>query len=135
MTPAPEPTTATAGLKHKKPHGVSKTLGKKPGNPSSASAPVKGKRKKHKHKEKKQPRPPTEQSKKSVEPEQTTASACAAGGDSSTGGVLLSAAMPPARQLEFFLRSFERAGKMRLSPLELSSYSGMCACVEFNCLI
>ncbi|TVU13773.1 hypothetical protein EJB05_37199, partial [Eragrostis curvula] len=125
MTPAPEPTAAAAGRKRKKPHGPSKTLGKKPVHPSSAPAPAKGKRKKQKHKEKK-PRQPNAQAKKPAEPEQTTASAGAAGDEPAVGGVLLSATMTPARQLEFFLRSFERAGKMRLSPLELDSYSEGC---------
>ncbi|KAM0882588.1 hypothetical protein ACQ4PT_032199 [Festuca glaucescens] len=52
--------------------------------------------------------------------------AAAAADEPAGGGVLLSAALPPARQLEFFLRSFERAAKMRLSPLELGAYSEGC---------
>ncbi|GJN11928.1 hypothetical protein PR202_ga30166 [Eleusine coracana subsp. coracana] len=125
MTPAPEPTAAVADRKRKKPHGPPKSLGKKLANPSSAPVPAKGKKKKHKHKEK-QPRQPTPHAKKPAEPDQSTATAGAAGDDPATGAVLLSAAMPPARQLEFFLRSFERAAKMRLSPLELDSYSEGC---------
>ena len=118
MAPATEPTAAAAaGRKRKKPHGPSKTLAKKPSGPKSTS----GKKEKHKHtthKEKK-PRPTGPPAKKPDEPDQVAAGDGAAG-----GGVLLSAAMPPARQLEFLLRSFERAVKMRLSPLELDSYSG-----------
>ena len=58
---------------------------------------------------------------------QRPAADAAAAGEPAGGGVLLSAALPPARQLEFLLRSFERAAKMRLSPLELGAYSGTCA--------
>ena len=116
MAPATEPTTAAAGRKRKKPHGPSKTLAKKPSGPKSTSGKKKEKHKHTTHKEKK-PRPTGPPAKKPDEPDQVAA------GDG--GGVLLSAAMPPARQLEFLLRSFERAVKMRLSPLELDSYSGL----------
>jgi len=110
MAPAPEP---TAGRKRKKPHGPSEIVAKKSADPKSAYG--KKKKEKHKHKEKK-PRP------KPAEPDQIAAAV----GDGAAGGaVLLSAVMQPARQLEFLLRSFERAAKMRLSPLELDSYSGM----------
>jgi hypothetical protein len=99
MTPAPKPTDAAAGCKRKKPHGPSKTLGKKPANPSSATATAtKGK----KHKDKKLGQQPTRHAKKPAKPDQTAASAGAAGDDPASNGVLLSAAMPPARQLEFF---------------------------------
>ena len=118
MAPATEPTTAAAGRKRKKPHGPSKTLAKKPSGPKSTSGKKKEKHKHTTHKEKK-PRPTGPPAKKPDEPDQVAAGDGAAG-----GGVLLSAAMPPARQLEFLLRSFERAVKMRLSPLELDSYSG-----------
>ncbi|OEL16756.1 hypothetical protein BAE44_0022219 [Dichanthelium oligosanthes] len=121
--PAPESTAAAAGRKRKKPHGPSKTLAKKSSDRKSTSGKKK-KEERHKHtthKEKK-PRPATgPQAEKPAEPDQT-----AAGDGGAGGGVLLSAAMPPARQLEFLLRSFERAGKMRLSPLELDSYSEGC---------
>ncbi|RLM73310.1 protein CMSS1 [Panicum miliaceum] len=122
MAPATEPTAAAAGGKRKKPHGPSKTLAKKQSDPKSTSGKEK-KKEKHKHtthKEKK-PRPTGPPAKEPPEPDQAAAGDGAAG-----GGVLLSAAMPPARQLEFLLRSFERAGKMRLSPLELDSYSEGC---------
>jgi protein CMS1 len=119
MAPATEPTAAAAGRKRKKPDGPSKTLAKKPSGPKSTS----GKKKKEKHKhtthKEKKPQPTGPPAKQPAEPDQA-----AAGGGAAGGGVLLSAAMPPARQLEFLLRSFERAGKMRLSPLELDSYSG-----------
>ncbi|KAL6652963.1 hypothetical protein ACP70R_011888 [Stipagrostis hirtigluma subsp. patula] len=129
MAPAPEPATVAAGRKRKKPHGPSKTLAKKPTNPDSALE-KKTKKKKDKQKQRK-PRPPTPHGKKPAEPDQTPASASAtatatAGDEPAEGGVLLSAAMPAARQLEFLLRSFERAAKMRLSPLELDSYSERC---------
>jgi len=120
MAPATEPTTAAAGRKRKKPHGPSKTLAKKPSGPKSTSGKKKEKHKHTTHKEKK-PRPTGPPAKKPDEPDQVAAGDGAAG-----GGVLLSAAMPPARQLEFLLRSFERAVKMRLSPLELDSYSEGC---------
>lgn len=124
MAPATE---ATAGRKRKKPHGPSKTLAKKRSDPKSRS----GKKEKEKHKhtthKEKKPRPTGPQSKEQAEPEQI-----AAGDGASVGGVLLSAAMPPARQLEFLLRSFERAVKMRLSPLELDSYSGMLFVLMLN---
>ncbi|XP_066349629.1 uncharacterized protein [Miscanthus floridulus] len=111
MAPAPEP---TAGRKRKKPHGPSEIVAKKSADPKSAYG--KKKKEKHKHKEKK-PRP------KPAEPDQIAAAV----GDGAAGGaVLLSAVMQPARQLEFLLRSFERAAKMRLSPLELDSYSEGC---------
>lgn len=58
--------------------------------------------------------------------EQDQINAAAAAGEPAGGGVLLSAALPPARQLEFLLRSFEHAAKMRLSPLELGAYSEGC---------
>ncbi|RCV33118.1 hypothetical protein SETIT_7G057000v2 [Setaria italica] len=120
MAPAPESTAAAAGRKRKKPHGPSKTLVKKRSNPESTS----GKKKKEKHKhtayKEKKPGPTGPHAKKPAEPE------AAAGDGAAGGGVLLSASMPPARQLEFFLRSFERAVKMRLSPLELDSYSEGC---------
>ncbi|XP_062184708.1 uncharacterized protein LOC133888466 [Phragmites australis] len=115
---APAPTAAAAGRKRKKPHGPSKALAKKA--LILKSAPAKAKKKKHEHKEKK-PQPPTPHAKKPAEPDQTAAT----GDEPASGGVFLSAAMPPARQLKFLLRSFERAAKMRLSPLELDSYSGM----------
>ncbi|PAN37519.1 hypothetical protein PAHAL_7G109400 [Panicum hallii] len=121
MAPATEPTAAAAGRKRKKPDGPSKTLAKKPSGPKSTS----GKKKKEKHKhtthKEKKPQPTGPPAKQPAEPDQA-----AAGGGAAGGGVLLSAAMPPARQLEFLLRSFERAGKMRLSPLELDSYSERC---------
>ncbi|XP_066346902.1 uncharacterized protein [Miscanthus floridulus] len=111
MAPAPEP---TAGRKRKKPHGPSEILAKESADPKSAYG--KKKKEKHRHKEKK-PRP------KPAEPDQIAAAV----GDGAAGGaVLLSAVMQPARQLEFLLRSFERAAKMRLSPLELDSYSEGC---------
>ncbi|CAN6248168.1 unnamed protein product [Urochloa humidicola] len=123
MAPAPESTAAAAGRKRKKPHGPSKTLAKRPTDPKSASGKKK-KKEKHKHttRKEKQPRPSGPPAKKAAEAEQAATGDDGAAG----GGVLLSAAMPPARQLEFFLRSFERAVKMRLSPLELDSYSEGC---------
>lgn len=100
----PTPTPAAATRKRKKPHKSSKTLAKKPTNPVST-------------KTKKKQRPPTPPAKQ----DQTAAT-----DEPTRGGVLLSAAMPPVRQLEFLLRSFERAAKMRLSPLELDAYSEGC---------
>ncbi|CAL5034862.1 unnamed protein product [Urochloa decumbens] len=123
MAPAPESTAAAAGRKRKKPHGPSKTLAKRSSDPKSASGKKK-KKEKHKHttQKEKKPRPTGPPAKKAAKAEQA-----AAGDDgAAAGGVLLSAAVPPARQLEFFLRSFERAVKMRLSPLELDSYSEGC---------
>jgi hypothetical protein len=112
MAPAPEPTAAAAGRKRKKPQGPSEILAKKSADPKSAYG--KKKKEKHKHKDKK-PRS------KPAEPDQIAAAV----GDGAAGAaVLLSAVMQPARQLEFLLRSFERTAKMRLSPLELDSYSG-----------
>jgi hypothetical protein len=98
MSPAEPRPPAAATRKRKKPHKPTKTLAKNPTNPVSTKA------------KKKKPPPPSKADQ--------SASAAAA------GGVLLSAEMPPARQLEFLLRSFERAAKMRLSPLELDAYSG-----------
>ncbi|WVZ84982.1 hypothetical protein U9M48_031947 [Paspalum notatum var. saurae] len=119
MAPAPEPAAAAVGRKRSKPHGPPKALAEKRTDGKSASA----KEEKHKHKEKK-PRPAGPHARRPADPDHTAA---AGGGDGSAGGgVLLSAAMPPARQLEFLLRSFERAAKMRLSPLELDSYSDGC---------
>ncbi|KAL6851434.1 hypothetical protein ACP4OV_020367 [Aristida adscensionis] len=117
MAPAPEPTAAAAGRNRKR---------KKPSNPGSAPAARK-KKSKDKQKQRK-PRPPTAHGKSPAEPDQAPASAAAAAADepAAGGGVLLSAAMPAALQLEFLLRSFERAAKMRLSPLELDSYSEGC---------
>lgn len=113
MAPAPEPTAAAAGRKRKKPHGPSKIIAKKSADPKRAYA--KKKKEKHKQKEKKSRLKP-------AEPDQIAATI----GDGGAGAtVLLSALMQPSRQLEFLLRSFERASKMRLSPLELDSYSGM----------
>jgi hypothetical protein len=113
MAPAPEPTAAAAGRKRKKPHGPSKIIAKKSADPKRAYA--KKKKEKHKQKEKKSRLKP-------AEPDQIAATI----GDGVAGAtVLLSALMQPSRQLEFLLRSFERASKMRLSPLELDSYSGM----------
>nr|CAB3486730.1 unnamed protein product [Digitaria exilis] len=123
MAPVTEPTAAAAGRKRNKPHGPSKTLAKKRSDPKSKSGEKK-KKEKHKHtthNKEKQPRPTGPQAKEPAEPDQT-----AVGDGASGGGVLLSATMPPARQLEFLLRSFERAVKMRLSPLELDSYSEGC---------
>jgi hypothetical protein len=94
---APHSQAATAG-KRKKADKPGKALAVKSTNPVSKKT----------HKQNK-PRP---------------AAAAAAADEPAGGGVLLSAALPPARQLEFFLRSFERAAKMRLSPLELAAYSG-----------
>ncbi|CAN6270573.1 unnamed protein product [Urochloa humidicola] len=121
MAPAPESTAAAAGRKRKKPHGPSKTLSKRTSDPKSTPGK---KKEKHKHttQKEKQPRPAGQPAKKAAEAEQAAAGDDGAAG----GGVLLSVAMPPARQLEFFLRSFERAVKMRLSPLELDSYSEGC---------
>jgi hypothetical protein len=93
---APHSQAATAG-KRKKTHKPGKALAVKSTDPVPKKA----------HKQKKQ-RP----------------DAAAADEPAGGGGVLLSAALPPARQLEFLLRSFERAAKMRLSPLELGAYSG-----------
>nr|CAB3484205.1 unnamed protein product [Digitaria exilis] len=124
MAPVTEPTAAAAGRKRKKPHGPSKTLAKKRSDPKSKSGEKKKKKEKLKHtthNKEKQPRPTGPQAKEPAEPDQT-----AVGDGASGGGVLLSATMPPARQLEFLLRSFERAVKMRLSPLELDSYSEGC---------
>lgn len=98
------PSQAATG-KRKKQHKPAKSLAVKSTNPVSKKT----------HKQKK-PRPPAEQ-------DQTNAAAAA--GEPAGDGVLLSATLPPARQLEFLLRSFERAAKMRLSPLELGAYSGM----------
>lgn len=122
MAPAPESTAAAAGRKRKKPQGPSKTLAKKRSDPKSTSV-KKNKKEKHKHttRKEKKPGPTGPHAKKPAEPDQAAAAGDVAAGE----GVLLSAAMPPARQLEFFLRSFERAVKMRLSPLELDSYSGL----------
>ncbi|KAJ1270442.1 hypothetical protein BS78_06G052600 [Paspalum vaginatum] len=117
MAPAPEPTAAAVGRKRNKPHGPSKAVAEKRTYAKSASAK---KEEKHKHKEKK-PRPAWSHSQRPAEPDHTAAAG--SGDGAAGGGVLLSAAMPPARQLEFLLRSFERAAKMRLSPLELDSYS------------
>ncbi|XP_052151304.1 uncharacterized protein LOC127769723 [Oryza glaberrima] len=100
MSPAEPRPPAAATRKRKKPHKPTKTLAKNPTNPVSTKA------------KKKKPPPPSKADQ--------SASAAAA------GGVLLSAEMPPARQLEFLLRSFERAAKMRLSPLELDAYSEGC---------
>uniref|UniRef100_A0A0D9ZJ94 Protein CMSS1 n=1 Tax=Oryza glumipatula TaxID=40148 RepID=A0A0D9ZJ94_9ORYZ len=100
MSPAEPRPPAAATRKRKKPHKPTKTLAKNPTNPVSTKA-------------KKKKKPPPSKADQS-------ASAAAA------GGVLLSAEMPPARQLEFLLRSFERAAKMRLSPLELDAYSEGC---------
>ncbi|KAK1682591.1 hypothetical protein QYE76_043439 [Lolium multiflorum] len=97
---APHSQAATTG-KRKKADKPGKALAVKPTNPVSKKA----------HKQKKQ-RP--------------AAAAAAAADEPAGGGVLLSAALPPARQLEFLLRSFERAAKMRLSPLELAAYSEGC---------
>uniref|UniRef100_A0A0E0KP99 Uncharacterized protein n=1 Tax=Oryza punctata TaxID=4537 RepID=A0A0E0KP99_ORYPU len=112
------PTAATG--KRKKPHKPSKTLAKNPTNPFSATA-TKAKKKK-KLKQKKPPPSKADQS--------ASAAAVATSEDepvaAAAAGVLLSAEMPPARQLEFLLRSFERAAKMRLSPLELDAYSEGC---------
>lgn len=114
MAPAPEPTAAAAGRKRKKPHGPSKIIAKKSADPKRAYA--KKKKEKHKQKEKKSRLKP-------AEPDQIAATI----GDGVAGAtVLLSALMQPSRQLEFLLRSFERASKMRLSPLELDSYSEGC---------
>lgn len=99
------PSQAATG-KRKKQQKPAKSLAVKSTNPVSKKT----------HKQKK-PRPPAEQDQ--------TNDAAAAAGEPAGGGVLLSAALPPARQLEFLLRSFERAAKMRLSPLELGAYSGM----------
>lgn len=100
------PSQAATG-KRKKQHKPAKSLAVKSTNPVSKKT----------HKQKK-PRPPAEQDQ--------TNDAAAAAGEPAGGGVLLSAALPPARQLEFLLRSFERAAKMRLSPLELGAYSEGC---------
>uniref|UniRef100_A0A0E0GZD2 Protein CMSS1 n=1 Tax=Oryza nivara TaxID=4536 RepID=A0A0E0GZD2_ORYNI len=100
MSPAEPRPPAAATRKRKKPHKPTKTLAKNPTNPVSTKA------------KKKKPPPPSKADQ--------SASAAAA------GGVLLSAEIPPARQLEFLLRSFERAAKMRLSPLELDAYSEGC---------
>ncbi|CAM0905047.1 unnamed protein product [Alopecurus aequalis] len=98
---APHSEAATG--KRKKTHKAGKTLAVKSTNPES--------KKTRKHKKQ---RPAAEQDN------------AAAAGEPAGGGVLLSAALPPARQLEFLLRSFERAAKMRLSPLELGAYSEQC---------
>lgn len=112
MAPPSQAATATTG-KRKKQHKPAKNLAVKSTNPVSKKA-----------RKQKMPRPPAEQD------ETNTAAAAAAVGEPAGGGVLLSAALPPARQLEFLLRSFERATKMRLSPLELGAYSGMYTCTR-----
>lgn len=103
---APQSEAATATGKRKKTHESGNPLAVKPTNPVSKKA----------RKQKKQ-RPAAEQDK---------TNAAAAVGEPAGADVLLSAALPPARQLEFLLRSFERAAKMRLSPLELGAYSEGC---------
>jgi hypothetical protein len=103
MAPHSQSQAATAG-KRKKADKPGKALAVKSTNPVS--------KKTHKHKKQ---RP-----------------AAAAADEPAGGGVLLSAALPPARQLEFFLRSFERAAKMRLSPLELAAYSGTYVRIRAN---
>ncbi|KAG8083294.1 hypothetical protein GUJ93_ZPchr0015g6670 [Zizania palustris] len=113
MAPAEARPPTAAGRNSKKPHRPTKSLTKKPTNPFSA-------RTKKKLKQKKNPPSTT-----LANPEQSTATA-AEDEPAGASGVILSAAMTPARQLEFFLRSFERAAKMRLSPLELDAFSERC---------
>ncbi|KAL5215886.1 hypothetical protein ABZP36_007287 [Zizania latifolia] len=113
MAPAESRPPTAASRKSKKPHRPTKSLTKKPTNPFSAKTKKKLKQKKN---------PP---STTLANPEQSTATA-AEDEPAGASGVILSAAMTPARQLEFFLRSFERAAKMRLSPLELDAYSERC---------
>ncbi|KAF0897077.1 hypothetical protein E2562_033628 [Oryza meyeriana var. granulata] len=108
MAPAESRPPTAATRKRKKPHKPSKTLAKKPTN---AASTTNTKTKKKIKQKKPPPTPPA-----AVLEDEPVGSAAS--------GVLLSAEMPPARQLEFLLRSFERAAKMRLSPLELDAYSG-----------
>ncbi|XP_006652187.1 uncharacterized protein LOC102703768 [Oryza brachyantha] len=110
MAPAKSQPSATATGKWKKPPHPTKTLSKKPTNPALATR-TKTKKKLNQ--------------KKTIPPAKVVASGDEPVG-ATAGAVLLSAEMPPARQLEFLLRSFECAAKMHLSPLELDAYSERC---------